>query len=168
MLNERNYDKVFFTWCPCYNAISWRFPFIDIFYHDENSTHVWLLGTPPSCPVRRENVFPFVRRPLGSLWLYGPREPMAHFESRGMVQIETGCFAFPYSHKYERNMKPNILYADCSKLKFVYPYVNRQCTLHECTENLMLGNDAVIHTHTYGYAYRTILYAMSNGTHRKC
>ncbi|CAF3306168.1 unnamed protein product, partial [Rotaria sp. Silwood2] len=94
MHNKRNYDKVFFSWCPPAGRYPWRFPFIDIFYHDENHTHVWLVGKPSSCPVRREDVFPLVLRPLGPLWLLAPREPMAHFESRSMRAIETGCLAF--------------------------------------------------------------------------
>lgn len=168
MYNERNYDKIYFTWCPRYSAVTWNFPFIDIFYQDENSTHVWLLGTPRSCPVLREDVYPLVHRPLGSLWLYGPRQPMAHFQSRRMGQIETGCYAVPYSHKYEKNMRSDILYADCSLLNFVYPHVKRKCTLHNCTEALMFGNNTIIHTHTYNYAYRTILHTITDETYQTC
>ncbi|CAF0995344.1 unnamed protein product [Rotaria sordida] len=124
--NKRNYDKVFFSWCPHAGTTPWRFPFIDIFYHDGNSTHVWLLGRPSSCPVRLEDVFPLVLRPLGSLWLYAPREPMAHFESRRMRYIETGCYVFRYSHKYEKLLADKIFSIECSKLKSVYPYVERQ------------------------------------------
>jgi hypothetical protein len=165
--NERNYDKVFFSWCPHTSPVSWRFPFIDIFYHDQNSTHVWLLGQPSSCPVRLKDVFPLVLRPLGPLWLYGPREPMAHFESRKMSQIETGCFAFPYSHKYELLMRSDVLYADCSQLESVYPYVERQCTLFQCKETLKLGNK-IIHTLIYNYAYRTFLYRDTNASYTAC
>ncbi|CAF3354252.1 unnamed protein product [Rotaria socialis] len=122
--NSRNYDKIFFSWCPHAGRTPWRFPFIDIFYHDQNSTHVWLLGQPSSCPVRVADIFPLVLRPLGSLWLYGPREPMAHFESRRMQAIETGCFIFPYSHKYEKLMMPNVIYANCTQLKTDYPLLD--------------------------------------------
>ncbi|CAF3596505.1 unnamed protein product [Rotaria socialis] len=136
--NSRNYDKIFFSWCPHAGRTPWRFPFIDIFYHDQNSTHVWLLGQPSSCPVRVADIFPLVLRPLGSLWLYGPREPMAHFESRRMQAIETGCFIFPYSHKYEKLMMPNIIYANCTQLKTDYPDQN---TL---TTNVYLDNPTQI------------------------
>ncbi|CAF4749359.1 unnamed protein product [Rotaria socialis] len=136
--NSRNYDKIFFSWCPHAGRTPWRFPFIDIFYHDQNSTHVWLLGQPSSCPVRVADIFPLVLRPLGSLWLYGPREPMAHFESRRMKAIETGCFIFPYSHKYEKLMMPNVIYANCTQLKTDYPDQN---TL---TTNVYLDNPTQI------------------------
>ncbi|CAF0726600.1 unnamed protein product [Rotaria sp. Silwood1] len=139
MHNKRNYDKIFFSWCPHAGRTAWRFPFIDIFYHDRNSTHIWLLGEPESCPVRLEDVFPLVLRPLGSLWLYAPREPMAHFESRQMRYIETGCYAFPYSHKYETLLRNDTLSVACTKLESVYPYVERQCALNKCIEYLKLG-----------------------------
>jgi hypothetical protein len=167
MHNPRNYDKVYFSWCPHTSTAPWRYPFIDIFYHDQNLTHVWLLGQPSSCPVRHEDVFPLVLRPLGTLWLYGPREPMAHFESRNMRAIETGCYAFPYSHKYERSMRQDILDANCSQLKSFYPYVERQCT-NQCIEVLKLGDNTIIHTLIYNYAYRTFLYAERNTSYRAC
>lgn len=168
MHNHRNYDKVFFSWSPPIDRVPWTFPFIDIFYDDANSTHVWLIGTPSDCPVRREDIFPLVRRPLGPLWLYGPREPMAHFESRKMKRIDTGCFAFPYSHKYEKQVMPNVLYANCTALKSFYPYLDRQCAIDKCTETLMLGENTVIHSLTYNYTYRTFLYAERNATYRAC
>ncbi|CAF2731964.1 unnamed protein product [Rotaria sp. Silwood2] len=167
MHNKRNYDKVFFSWCPPAGRYPWRFPFIDIFYHDENHTHVWLVGKPSSCPVRREDVFPLVLRPLGPLWLLAPREPMAHFESRSMRAIETGCLAFVYSHKYERRIYNKTRYASCSKLRSVYPYVERQCASTECIEYLKLG-DYLLHTVKFTPAYRTFLYKEYDPSYRPC
>ena len=164
--NARNYDKVFFSWCPHAGKLPWRFPFIDIFYHDQNSTHVWLLGKPSSCPVRLENVFPMVLRPLGSLWLNAPREPMAVFESRRMKP--SGCFVFPYSHKHERAMRTKTLFAACTKLKSFYPYVERQCVSNRCVEYLMLGNNTIIHSTIYNHAYRTFLYTEKNSSYKAC
>ncbi|CAF1257346.1 unnamed protein product [Rotaria magnacalcarata] len=166
--NARNYDKVFFSWCPHAGMTPWRFPFIDIFYHDQNSTHVWLLGQPSSCPVPVEEIFPLVLRPLGSLWLYGPRQPMAHFEARKMRAIGTACFIFPYSHKYEKLMMPNFIYANCTQLKTVYPYVERICLTHRCIEYLKSDVRTVIHSNTYNYPYRTFLYAEKNKSYKAC
>ncbi|CAF3375873.1 unnamed protein product [Rotaria sp. Silwood1] len=168
LYNKRNYDKIFFSWCPHAGKTPWRFPFIDIFYHDQNGTHVWLLGEPRSCPVRLADVFPLILRPLGVLWLYAPREPMAHFESRKMRYIETGCYAFPYSHKYERKLRNRALFIYCTKLKFVYPYVERQCVLNKCTEYLKLGSKTIIHKVVYHYTYRTFLYAEKNPSFIAC
>jgi hypothetical protein len=163
--NKRNYDKVFFTWCPPAGKFSWRFPFIDIFYHGQNSTHVWLIGKPSTCPVRRQDVFPLVLRPLGPLWLLAPKEPIAHFESRSMRYI--GCYAFPYSHKHERLLYKAVQHANCSKLKFVYPNVERRCTLTECVEYLKLG-DKILHMITFTPPYRTFFYAARNASYRPC
>ncbi len=154
MYNKRNYDKVFFSWCQRAGRFTWRFPFIDIFYYDANSTHVWLLSQPSSYPVRHEDVYPLVLRPLGPLWLWSPREPMAHFESRRMRSIETGCFASRYSHRYEKVLWDRMRRANCDELRFVYPYVKRICTESQCTEYLMLGETTVIHEVTLD-VYRT-------------
>jgi hypothetical protein len=152
--NKRNCDKVFFSWCQQAGRTSWQFPFIDIFYYDTNSTHVWLLGKPSSYPVHHKDVYPLVLRPLGSLWLWSPREPMAHFESRRMQSIETSCVAFPYSHKYEKLIWKRMRKADCNQLRSIYPYVKRICTKSKCTEYLKLGEKTVIHEVTLD-VYRT-------------
>jgi len=165
MYNEQNYDKVFFKWCPPAGEYPWRFPFIDIFYYGEDSTHVWLIGKPSSCPVRRQDVFPLVLRPLGPLWLFAPREPIAHFESRSMKYID--CYAFPYSHKYERLLYQTTQYANCSKLKFIYPNVERRCTLTECVEYLKLG-DEILHIITFTSTYRTFFYVERNLAYVPC
>lgn len=153
--NHRNYDKIFFSWGPRAGPKWWRFPFVDIFYHDQNSTHIWLLGTPKDCPTKLTDVFPLVLRPLGSLWLYSPREPMAHFDSRRMTHIEDGCFASAYSHKEEKVIRSRGRSVHCSRLNSTYPYVDRQCTEHNCTEYLRLGDTHIIHTVYYNYPYRT-------------
>ncbi len=167
MHNERNYDKVFFSWCPHTSNAPWRYPFVDIFYHDQNSTHVWLVGEPSDCPVRREDVFPLVLRPLGTLWLYGPYQPMAHFESRYMPNVESNCYVITYSHKYERMIRQEVLHPDCSQLKSFYPYVERRCTT-QCIEVLKLGDNTIIHTLMYNYAYRTFSYIDRNSSYRAC
>lgn len=168
MHNSRDYDKVFFSWCPHTNRLAWRFPFIDIFYHDENSTHIWLVGKPSNCPVSRRDVYPLVHRPFGPLWLSAPREPMAQFESRKMKNIETKCFQNSYSHRYERKTNDGNLQVDCHTLRQFYPYVERKCTANKCTEILKFGNDSIIHTLTYNYSYRTYLYAERNTSYKAC
>jgi hypothetical protein len=166
--NERNYDKIFFSWCPYAGQRWWRFPFIDIFYHDQNSTHIWLLGKPADCPTRVEEVFPLVLRPLGSLWLYGPREPMAHFDSRNMKGIETLCFSSTYSHKEEIFIESRYGNVNCSEINSIYPYVNRQCTSRGCNETLQLVNGSVLQKFTYDYVYRTISYVETNRSYKAC
>jgi len=154
MYNRRNYDKLFFSWCQQAGPAPWQFPFVDIFYYDTNSTHVWLVSKPSSYPVRREDVYPLVLRPLGPLWLWSPREPMRHFESRRMLFIETSCVAFPYSHRYEKLIGNRLRKANCNELRSIYPYVKRICTESKCTEYLKLGETTVIHELTLD-VYRT-------------
>jgi len=168
MHKRQNNDKLFFSWCPQAGRYPWRFPFIDVFYHDKNSTHIWLLSEPRFCSVRREDVFPFVLRPFGRLWLFGPRQPMAHFESRKMKSIETGCFFQGYSKKYERKISKHVQRANCEHLKSIYPYVERKCTQTECIEHLKLGTNNLFHKVSFNDVYRTNLYSEVYSRHRQC
>jgi hypothetical protein len=166
--NKRNYDKIFFSWCPSVGVSEWTFPCVDLFYYDQNSTHIMHTGLTNGCPERLQDIFPLVLRPLGPLWLYGPREPMAHFESRKMVRIEIDCFVHAYSHKYERVIRNGPLHAKCSDLNHVYPYVERVCSSNQCTESLRLLNNTIIHTIVYNYSYRTLSYAELNTSYNAC
>ena len=157
--NKRDYDKVYFTWCPPASRYSWTFPFIDIFYHKENSTHVWLNGKPSDCPVLRKDVYPLVLRPFGSIWLHAPREPIAHFESRAMSRI--GCYAYGYSHRDEEFVFDDTQEVECSRIGAVYPRVARQCISNKCIEYLILNNE-ILHAVFITPAYRTFFYAEKN------
>jgi hypothetical protein len=117
---------------------------------------------------RIEEVFPLVLRPLGSLWLYGPREPMAHFDSRNMKGIETLCFSSTYSHKEEIFIESKYGNVNCSEINSIYPYVNRQCTSRGCNETLQLVNGSVLQKFTYDYVYRTISYVETNRSYKAC
>lgn len=71
------FDKVYFSWCAQAGNKPWNYPFIDIFYDNRNSTHVWQAavgqnraGRPPGL---LKDIFPLVLRPFGPLWLYAPR-----------------------------------------------------------------------------------------------
>lgn len=166
------FDKVFFAWCPLAGGKFWRYPFIDIFYHDTNSTHIWQAGRiknrPDRHPVRLEAVFPLVLRPLGPLWLYAPREPMAHFDSQDMRNIETKCWASSFNHRVERFVKDRARSAMCSQLTSTYPYVDRQCTSDSCTEYLKLGETTIIHKIRFPLPYDTCKYSRNNLSYRSC
>jgi hypothetical protein len=167
-----NFDKVFFSWCPHAGQKYWRYPFIDIFYHDRNSTHIWQtdLGYNPAGrpPVRTEEVFPLVLRPLGPLWLFAPREPLSHLDSQDMRQIETRCMAIAYDHKSESFLKDRDRSVNCSEVNSIYPYVYRHCTSHNCIEYLKLGSNTIIHKITYPFVYSACQYTSKNVSYKSC
>ena len=93
-----------------------------------------------------------------------PREPIAHFESRGMSRIT--CYANPYSYKYRKYLFNKLKTVVCSRLKSNYPTVRRHCTSTECVEYLKL-NKKVLHIITVAHVYRTF-YAKKNSSYKAC
>jgi hypothetical protein len=68
-----NYDKLYFPWSPQAGSQNWSYPYIDIFYYDENSTHIWLANydgqSINNCSINKSAIFPLVWRPFGQIWL---------------------------------------------------------------------------------------------------
>lgn len=68
-----SYDKIFFSWASRAGQQKWTYPFIDIGYFDENSTHVWQANygfdSIDDCAISKEKIFPLVWRPFGEIWL---------------------------------------------------------------------------------------------------
>ena len=167
-----NYDKVYFSWCPRAGRKFWNYPFVDIFYDDKNSTHIWQAdvgenraGRPP---VVLDDVFPLVLRPFGPLWLYAPREPLAHLDSQGMRQVETKCIVFSYNHKHEIFQAGQSRALNCSQINSIYPFVDRRCTSQNCSEYLKLGNHTIIHKITYPFVYKTCQDGTYNVSFKSC
>lgn len=51
----------------------WSYPFIDISYFNENSTHIWRVNYAANavadCSLLKTDIFPLVWRPFGEIWL---------------------------------------------------------------------------------------------------
>lgn len=66
-------DKLYFPWSPQAGRKNWTYPYIDIFYFDENFTHIWLANYDSNlindCSISKSDVFPLVWRPFGRIWL---------------------------------------------------------------------------------------------------
>ena len=68
-----NYDKFFFPWTPRAGKRPWSYPYVEIFYYDENATHIWRAESDQqsieTCAASKADIFPTVWRPLGQIWL---------------------------------------------------------------------------------------------------
>ncbi|UJR11719.1 hypothetical protein I4U23_015900 [Adineta vaga] len=84
------------------------YPFIDLFYYEENSTHLWDHKLCCHHHIRKSVVFPLSIRPLGSLWLPAPRNPFGYFK-----ELRPPLFAHPtntcHAQVFERVAKNWIL-----------------------------------------------------------
>jgi hypothetical protein len=68
-----HYDKFYFPWTPRAGKRPWSYPFVEIFYYDENATHIWRAQSAQesieACAASKADIFPTVWRPLGEIWL---------------------------------------------------------------------------------------------------
>jgi len=138
-------------------SIRWRWPYVDVSFYDENSTHIWDAGPEfQSYVYRKSMIFPTHLRPFAGLWLPAPRDTLAILVA--MYPRKRHCSTVFYSHRFERNVRSVSM--RCRKMMNVYPFVHRRAAAVVAVsvgrsqrvaaspgivEVLMLG-DAVLHT----------------------
>ncbi|CAF4295170.1 unnamed protein product, partial [Adineta steineri] len=74
----KQYYKLSYKNTPSAGGYKWHFPFVDIFFYEQDQSSLWSLQTPDT-KIRKRHVFPLVLRPLGQLWLPAPRNPKRLF-----------------------------------------------------------------------------------------
>ena len=122
---------------------TYTWPFIDVKYYEENSTHVWTRELPEEMVVwRRDTLYPLHYRPFGSVWLPSPRDT----RSTLLTKYKTlGCRTHSWDHINEIFAAKQRKVV-CSKLQSFYPFVYRMpANGHGIIETLMVGRN-VIHT----------------------
>ena len=118
--------KVYLKTADRISGRPWRWPFVDIKFYKQNSSHVWNFDYHyKSDVVLYSDMYPFHKRPFVGLWLPAPhrtgvflREKYETFECR------TGT----WNHRIERNISSSseFVKVNCSTLiDGTYPYVKR-------------------------------------------
>lgn len=119
----------------------YTWPFIDIFFFEENATHVW-----DNLPMfksvfcfLKEDVFPVVYRPFENGLAPVPRRSESVLRQSYDIDM---CHTNFYWHKYESwAPKDRDKQADCAHLFDSLPFVFRQRLSHSCLEEtLRRGN----------------------------
>ncbi len=125
----------------------WKWPYVDISFFKENTTHIWDGSMEDDYGYRdylypREIVFPLHKRPLSNMYFDAPRDSFAHLKSTYGLGMLNACFTSHYSHKRE-NVTDKIYQIPCENLQNVYPFVHRSPVKGGIKETLMLGTDIV-------------------------
>jgi len=104
-----------------------RWPFVDVFFYEQNSTHVW-----NTCPWFADEVwplgavFPLHRRPFGQLSLPAPCDTAATLA----VNFDLGrCQARSYDHQRDGALWLSLrrpVDVDCRHLELMWPFVRRR------------------------------------------
>ena len=104
---------------------SYKWPYIDIFFFNENTTHIW-----DEKPVYRDyftfsksQVFPLVRRPYEGLYLFGPCDS---YEILSKTYNFYECQSRSFDHRKELDIDPTYQKGVlCRDLEEKFPFVSR-------------------------------------------
>lgn len=114
-----------------------RWPFLDVIFYDENSTHIWEEGnyqyTSP-----KQYIFPLRLRPFGTLMLPTPYNPAGYLKATLGKDVNKVCIRDSWSHQIESGQ--SYIKKDCDELKSYYPFVDRECDNEKCEERLRIGD----------------------------
>ncbi|CAF1105177.1 unnamed protein product [Adineta steineri] len=136
-LPEYEYDKLYYNITQIAGKDKWHFPFVDIFFYEQNQTHLWTLLNPDK-PFQTKYIFPLILRPLGYLWVPAPRKPKRLIKFDPFVECKTNF----WNHRTESYQKP--VTVQCNRLKDIYPFVEPN-KKKEWIEILKINN-TIIHT----------------------
>ena len=115
-----------------YIKYGWTTPSLDVFFYDENATHVQKLQGHKSKPgegVRKDVVFPLVKRPFNGRMFPAPRDPRKFLNAlmqKHANYIDAFCVVGPHDY-YTESRKPHPYgqgnTVRCSKLLKYFPFV---------------------------------------------
>ncbi|CAF1224971.1 unnamed protein product [Adineta steineri] len=135
--SKKEYDKLYYNITQIAGKKKWHFPFVDIFFYEQNQTHLWSLLNPEE-PFQTRYIFPLILRPLGYLWVPAPRKPKRLFKFDPFGECKTHF----WNHSIEVSQKS--VTVQCNRLKDMYPFVEPN-KKKEWTEMLKINN-TIIHT----------------------
>ena len=142
--------KVYFHNTTCVKAnCPWKFPSVDIILYNTDKNYLWFTDN-RRIRIDLKYVFPITMRPLGSLWLQAPRDPLRLLPPT----IDSICRTHVHNHRLERRQKSKK--CKCSDLYNVYPFVQR--TDLKMTIEALVINQKIIHIVIYPLSQETLGY----------
>ena len=124
----------------------WRWPYVDIFFYEENATYVWNYDRAwyPNDIYPGDWVFPLAMRPFDRLRLMAPKRTESFL--RKMVTNLDDC----KTHLSHLAIKPkgHTVQLPCTKLRHLYPFVDHYpLEGGECSEALVLNGTVLNRLH---------------------
>lgn len=153
------YDDSFALYVPNFQDFAWKYyrkdmalktlpnlpfgwPYIDIFFYNENETHIWddISHFAKEFTFRKDKVFPLHQRLFASMQLSAPCNPL---HVLNMYNIQS-CKSCTMSHKHELIL-PRSLYrvVPCQELTDYHPFVHHTKTEDGWKETLKVGDIAL-------------------------
>ena len=122
-------------------GVAWRYPFIDIWFYQNNSHRVWDADAAfaPRFRYPKSMVFPLCRRPFWNTTLYAPRDTYAFIAHNYYLDK---CASNVYNHKLETKVKTTVT-VNCRQLWTRFPFVFRNKTATGTNETLKVGSTVI-------------------------
>jgi hypothetical protein len=140
--DERNRIKMWSEHSPIQSPYSWKWPYIDVVFFQNNATHIWDKAEEFSeTKYKMTDVFPLHKRPFENMWFNAPHNIVNMY----MLYFEKPewCTTWWYAHKYEKSGK--MIGFNCSELAPYFPFVHRDIVNGTMRETLRL-NDIVVNS----------------------
>ena len=104
------------------NKRTFRSPFIDVFWFDENARHIFYTCSHGWANFQKSDVFPLRRRPFGEFFLPAPCNTAAYLTT-GLFQLDQ-CVSRHMNHLTVTTLSTRTV--PCSRLAHMHPFVRRQ------------------------------------------
>ena len=101
---------------------TFRSPFIDVFWFDENASHIFYTGPQGWVKFQKSDVLPLRRRPFGEFFLPAPCNTAAYLIA-GSFQVDQ-CVSRHMNHLTVTILSTRTV--PCSRLTNMHPFVRRQ------------------------------------------
>ena len=120
----------------------WGYPFMDIFYYKQNSTHVWQLeNNKLFTPI--SEFYPLHLRPFMGMWLKAPYKTGLHLK-RKYHGFKCGSSLNLWNHKREKKVNPeDRVIVPCETLQSVYVEISRTEYSNGTLESVYLSKDLI-------------------------
>ncbi len=117
-----------------------KWPYIDMFFFNENQTHIWddMPGFSKEYNYPKVDIFPLTKRPFGDLKLPAPCDANAILKKNYQIEI---CRSRTFSHLMEMPMFTfDTKDVPCSRLAKYFPFVYRTYIDGTMNETLKIGD----------------------------
>lgn len=135
--------KFFDAFAEKTSRFPWTFPFIDISFYKDNGTSL-LYDYSDHADMgdfmyvfEKRTIFPLHLRPIGTLFVYSPRDSYAHLLATYRDYLNV-CQAPHYTHRNESLIGNELHTVECSALRHRVPFVHRKAVDMGVVETLML------------------------------
>ncbi|GFR59028.1 lipopolysaccharide cholinephosphotransferase licD [Elysia marginata] len=113
-------------------GVNWKWPFLDIFFYNQNLTHIWDMSPQYYYFIfPKSAIFPLRRRPFMSLYLFAPNDSKTVLSRGYNISM---CDSGTYVHRWERKIRETRV--PCSRLYGAFPFVKRVFMNGGCNETL--------------------------------